>query len=145
MKAIKFTCVAALLAATMVSAASASGRNPGSVLIFPVHRSGMEKSGPKSVTFWWTVINVVNSNRTPETKSQIGGSTNLHYQYVNVTPSTEDDEELLPKFCNISNRTDFVTHQDLRTVLTACQEHYASYREQGPPDRGSRNWRRRRS
>jgi hypothetical protein len=142
-KAIKFTFAAALVAAMIAPSSDAGGRHPGSVLVFPVHRSG-KQDDTASKTYWWTVLQVVNSDRTPETKTSVGGSTNLHYQYVNVTAG---EKELLPEWCQIYNRTDPVTPADLRTVLTTChnatfglQEGYVVVSAEDPEATGNVRW-----
>jgi hypothetical protein len=99
---------AALVGSMLVSEAFADGRKPGSVLVFPVHRSGRA----------FTVLSVTNINSVPMTRISFGGSTNVHYQYVNVTPN------LLNKFrpvnCLIYDRVEFLTPADTLSVLTAC-------------------------
>src|SRR5262249_14752132 len=60
---------AALLAAMFSSdvAAQGPGRTPGSVLFYPIHRSGPA---------YFTVVAVTNTNTQPKTLATYGGSTN---------------------------------------------------------------------
>ena len=81
-------------------------RTPGSVLVFPVHRSGPE---------WFTVLNVTNTATLPDGPLTFGGSTNAHFEYVNVTanPNTANPlNKFLPVGCTIFDRVEFLTPAD---------------------------------
>lgn len=99
---------AAVLAA-LASSAWADGRNAGSVLVYPVHRSGPE---------FFTVISVTNSNLQPQTPSSFGGSTLVHYEYVNATPNPSNP--FRPLNCTVFDRVEFLTPADHLSVLTTC-------------------------
>jgi hypothetical protein len=99
---------AALVGSMLVSNAMADGRKAGSVLLFPVHRSGNA----------FTVLSVTNINLVPQTRVSFGGSTNVHYQYVNVTPNRVNP--FRPLNCLIYDRVEFLTPADTLSVLTAC-------------------------
>jgi hypothetical protein len=107
---------AALAGSMLVSSAVADGRNPGTILVFPVHRSGD----------WFTVLSVTNINTVPMTRISFGGSTNLHYQYVNVTPNPHN--AFRPLNCLIYDRVEFLTPTDTLSVLTGC--HNATFGNQ---------------
>ncbi|MEM7200795.1 MAG: hypothetical protein AAF628_11045 [Planctomycetota bacterium] len=100
--------LAGLALTALAPTAAANGRNPGSVLIFPVHRSG-----PNA----FSVITVTNTNLQPATPISLGGSTNLHYEYVNVNPGTSP---FRPLNCVIFDRVEFLTPADTLSVLTSC-------------------------
>lgn len=88
--------------------ASANLPRPGSVLVFPVHRSGV----------FLTIINVTNTNLTPMTPLSLGGSTNLHYEYVNVTANPANT--FCPTSCTVFDRVEFLTPADTLSVATNC-------------------------
>jgi hypothetical protein len=112
----------ALLA--MTPAAFADGRTPGSVLIYPIHRSMFGDTGGS----YFTVVSVTNTNLTPITPANgLGGSTNIHWEYVNVIPSTISNN--LPLDCQVVNTIEFLTPADTRSVLTNC--HNASGGQEG--------------
>ncbi len=108
---------AALVGSLLASNAFADGRKPGSVLIFPVHRSGAA----------FTVLSVTNTNLTPQTRISFGGSTNVHYQYVNVVPNRAN--AFRPLACVIFDRVEFLTPADTLSVLTACHNATAGTQE----------------
>ena len=108
---------AALVGSMLVSNAFADGRKPGSLLIFPVHRSGEA----------FTVLSVTNTNLTPQTRVSFGGSTNVHYQYVNVVPNRAN--RFRPLGCFIFDRVEFLTPADTLSVLTACHNATAGTQE----------------
>lgn len=111
-----FLC-AAVVGSLLVSTAFADGRKPGSVLIYPVHRSGEA----------FTVLSVTNTNLTPQTRVSFGGSTNVHYQYVNVVPNRNDP--FRPLNCIVYDRVEFLTPADTMSVLTACHNATAGTQE----------------
>jgi len=97
------------LAVCLLSAhAAADGRNPGSVLIYTIHRSGPT---------WFTIISVTNTNQKKASPNSLGGTTDAHYQYVNATPS---NKPLRPDGCNVTNRVETLTPGDTLSVLTTC-------------------------
>jgi hypothetical protein len=108
MTSLKSLVSAAILGSVLVSNAFADGRKAGSLLIFPVHRSGNA----------FTLLSVTNTNLTPMTRVSFGGSTNVHYQYVNVVPNRANP--FRPLNCSIYDRVEFLTPADTLCVLTAC-------------------------
>jgi hypothetical protein len=96
---------------------SLAGNQPGSLGIFPIHRSGggglAGGSGP-----FFTILSVTNTNLQPQTPLGFGGSTNVHYQYVNVVPSPTDP--FIPSGCVLFDRVEFLTPGDTLSVLTSC-------------------------
>jgi hypothetical protein len=108
---------AAVAGSMLVSTALADGRKAGSVLIFPVHRSGEA----------FTVLSVTNTNLTPQTRVSFGGSTNVHYQYVNVVRNR--DNHFRPLNCIIYDRVEFLTPADTLSVLTSCHNATAGTQE----------------
>lgn len=107
---------AALLAASFAPAALAEGRHPGSVLIYTIHRSGPGL---------FTVVSVTNTNTLPQTPISFGGSTLVHFQYLNTIENPADTQ--VPLGCYINNRTEFLTPADTLSVLTTC--HNAAHAE----------------
>lgn len=101
------------LASLVVLAASpfalAGGRNPGSVLVYPVQRSG---GG------FFTVVSVTNINTAPETPISFGGSTLVHYEYVNTIHNPKDVQQ--PLGCTVFDRIEYLTPADTLSVLTTC-------------------------
>jgi hypothetical protein len=108
---------AALVGSMLASNAFADGRKAGSLLIFPVHRSGEA----------FTVLSVTNTNLTPQTRVSFGGSTNVHYQYVNVVPNRANP--FRPLACIVFDRVEFLTPADTLSVLTACHNATAGTQE----------------
>lgn len=104
-----------LLAVTMLCAvgfadvARAGGREPGSLLLFPVQHSGGGL---------FTVVSVTNAETTPATSQQIGGSTRVHFYYTNVTPNPVDP--FRPLACSVFDRVESLTPADTMSVLTEC-------------------------
>jgi hypothetical protein len=112
--------LAALCTATFASDALAGGREPGSLLIYPVHRSGGAPGSPANnvAPGFFTVVSVTNTNLNPATILSLGGSTNVHFYYVNV-----DRNPLMPFMpfgCSIFNRVEALTPADTLSVLTGC-------------------------
>jgi hypothetical protein len=96
-----------------------------------VHRSGQSGghvTGAAGSSFF-TVISVTNTNVQPQTPGSFGGSTNVHYQYVNATPSTASP--FLPESCNIFDRVELLTPADTLSVLTSCHNAVAPQGQQG--------------
>ncbi len=101
--------IAAVLAATLAPAALADGRNPGSVLVYPVQRSGPQ---------FFTVVSVTNTNLMPATPMTFGGSTLVHFEYANTVANPADP--CVPLNCVIFDRVEFLTPADTLSVLTSC-------------------------
>ena len=127
-------CSAELVCADLIvgSPESLTGqRHPGSVGIFPVHRSGLgggHVTGGSGVVFF-TIVSVTNTDTQPQTPQSLGGSTNVHYEYVNVTPNTTNP--FLPLACTIFDRVEFLTPADTLSVLTSCHNAVAPSGQQG--------------
>ena len=104
----------------------ANSRIPGSVLIYPVHRSGDS---------WVTVLNVTNTSILPDGPTTLGGSTNVHFEYVNVQPDPTGDVNPLAKFlplgCTIFDRVEFLTPADTLSVLTTCHNAFRGDGQEG--------------
>lgn len=108
MKTLHFAGGLALALAASLPAA-ADGRTPGSVLVYPVHRSG-----PGALT----LVAVTNTSTLPITPTSFGGSTYAHFDYVNVVPSQVD--AFKPATCFVTNATEFLTPADTLVMNTAC-------------------------
>ena len=104
----------------LVPDALADGRNPGSLLVFPVHRSG---GG------YFTIVSVTNTNTQPQTPWSFGGSTNAHFAYFNVLPNAADPFQ--PLNCVEFDTTRFLTPADTLSVLTGCQNATLSNGQEG--------------
>ena len=98
-----------LAAAILSCDAMAQGRKPGSVLFYPIHRSGGS---------FFTVVAVTNTDLTPKTLTNFGGSTNVHFQYVNVVKNPAN--AFRPLTCTIFDRIEFLTPADTIAVMTGC-------------------------
>ncbi len=131
MKVLRFVTAAALTASLVAPATLADGRNPGSALIYTVHRSGLPNNGGGGggVPFF-TVISVTNTNVQPATPSSFGGSTLVHYEYANVTANPNGDP-CRPLGCNIFNRRELLTPADTLSVMTGCHNAAASPGQEG--------------
>jgi hypothetical protein len=127
----RFVIAAAVLAANLVPAAFAGGRNPGSALIYPVHRSGDEqrKFDADSKDDFVTVVSVTNMNLAPITQVSFGGSTLVHFQYVNTFYN--ELNPFMPLACTIFNRIEFLTPADTLSVLTSCHNAFSGDGQQG--------------
>lgn len=122
--------VPGIAALTLAPAVMADGREPGSVLIYPIHRSSF------GTPAFFTALSVTNINLTPVTPAnQLGGSTNIKWEYVNVIPGPTNN---LPLDCQVIDIVEFLTPADTRTVLTNChnaapgQEGYVVVTAQDP-------------
>jgi len=105
MRRITIASLALLGAASIAPSALADGREPGSVLIYPIQRSSLLNPGV------FNIVNVTNTNRAGS------GETDVHFEYVNVTTSPS------PFFfanCNIADRVETLTPADTLSVLTSC-------------------------
>ncbi len=108
MKSLARVSAALLTAATLSPAVLADGRQPGSVLVYPIHRSNLDTGAQ-----FFTVVSVTNSNTDP-----VGGSTNVMYEYVNTIPNPDDSQ--LPLGCFVVDRVEVLTPADTLSVLTNC-------------------------
>jgi hypothetical protein len=91
--------------AALAPSALADGREPGSVLVYPLHRSALLNE---------TVFNVVNVTNTNRLGS---GETDVHFEYVNVSGA---GTPFLFADCNIADRVETLTPADTLSVLTSC-------------------------
>jgi hypothetical protein len=114
MKALRCVAAATLLFG-LAPDAIADGRNPGSLLVYPVHRSG---GGGIEGTLAFTIVCVTNINTQPVTPSSFGGSTYAHFQYFNVVKNAADPFK--PLNCVEYNQLEFLTPADTLCVLTSC-------------------------
>ncbi|MEZ5978434.1 MAG: hypothetical protein R3F34_09470 [Planctomycetota bacterium] len=105
MRLITTASLALLGVAALAPSALADGREPGSVLVYPVHRS--ELFNPAV----FNVVNVTNTNRNGN------GETDIHFQYVNVTATPGG---FLFANCTIADRVETLTPADTLSVLTSC-------------------------
>lgn len=103
---------AGIMAAALAPASFADGRKPGSVLIYPIHRSG---------TSFFTVVSVTNVNVDP-----VNGGTWIQYDYVNVVANPQNNFQ--PLDCIRIDRGNLLTPADTQSVLTNC--HNASFNGQ---------------
>ncbi len=131
MKLITKATLATAVAAMLSPAAFADGRNPGSALIYPIHRSDLGVQAQGGSVQFFTVINVTNINLSPTT-----GTTNVMYEYVNIIPDPQDPKN--PLSCLIFDRVETLTPADTLSVLTSChnaaggQEGYLVVHAQDP-------------
>jgi len=100
--------VRCLLLALLGGTAFAEDPRPGSVLIYPVIREG---------NGFLTIVSVTNTNLTPVTMANLGGTTDVKYEYVNVFPSGNPFE---PTGCEIVDRTRTLTPADTLSLVTRC-------------------------
>jgi len=111
MRLINKTSLALLGLAAMAPAALADGREPGSVLVYPVVQSEL---GAPAV---FNVISVTNTNRAGS------GETDVHFEYVNVDDA---GTPFLFANCTIADRVETLTPADTLSVLTSCHNGGAS-------------------
>jgi hypothetical protein len=121
MKAVRLIC-AALVVASLTPAAFAGGRNPGSALVFPVQRTGGAGN-------FFTLVSVTNTNTQPQTPQSFGGSTLVHYEYVNTVPDPANPA--IPLACTVFNRVEFLTPADTLSVATWCHNAVTPSGQQG--------------
>lgn len=115
-----------LCMATLVSDVMAGGREPGSLLIYPIHRSGSAASVVPGSQVFFTVVSVTNTNLAPATILSLGGSTNVHFNYVNVDRNPLN--QFRPWGCFLFDRVEALTPADTLSVLTTC--HNATFGSQ---------------
>jgi hypothetical protein len=108
--------------------AASGSMKPGSVGIFPIHRSGAGGMGGAHGPFF-TILSVTNTNLQPQTPQGFGGSTSVHYEYVNVVPSPTDP--FVPSGCVEFDRVEFLTPGDTLSVLTSCHNAVTPGGQQG--------------
>mgnify|MGYP003572076724 CR=1 FL=1 len=99
----------ALAGAMLTPDLSAGGREPGSLLMYPVQMSGM---------YAFTIVNVTNTNLLPANPISLGGSTNVKFEYVNV--QRNEDDRFCPNGCIIFDKVEVLTPADTLSVLTGC-------------------------
>jgi len=109
MKSLAKLSAAAIVTAALAPATLADGRNPGSVLIYPVTHS----NNP-----YMTVVSVTNINTQPANPNSFGGSTNVMFEYVNTIPNPQDSQ--LPLDCFVIDRVEHLTPADTLSVMTDC-------------------------
>ena len=97
------------LAIVSVSAhASVDGRRPGSVLVYPIHRSGTN----------FTILSVSNTALEPQGPGALGGGTNITWSYLNMVASSDP---FFPRDCVMVERTEYLTPGDHSSILAGCQ------------------------
>jgi hypothetical protein len=109
MKSLQTLCLTAVAALILAPTTMAGGRNPGSVLVFPVQRSGPQ---------FTTIVSVTNTNVVPMSPVSLGGATMVHYEYANTIFNPDDAQ--IPLGCVIFDRYEFLTPADTLSVLTTC-------------------------
>ena len=109
MRFLKLLALAALLVVAIAPSVMAGGRKPGSVLVYPVQRSG---------PLFVTIVSVTNINTLPMTPVSLGGATTVHFEYANTVPNPADPQ--IPLNCVIFDRYEFLTPADTLSVLTTC-------------------------
>jgi hypothetical protein len=107
--------------AALAPSLHADGREPGSLLVYPIHEVRQEifkdNEGPIEVGIQaiaqpaFTLISVTNINRNGN------GTTDVHFEYVNVT---QTNDPFLFADCSIADRVETLTPADTLTVVTSC-------------------------
>jgi len=103
------------LAVLLMSLVSTTGSlvaqppRPGSVLIFPVHRSGGGL---------FTLLSVTNTADLPTTPFSSGGTTLARFECVSTIPNSANP--FRPLGCTVQDRLELLTPGDIFTVLTSC-------------------------
>ncbi len=94
-------------AAVLATAPLADGLNPGSALVYPLHfDEDVVGSGEE-----WSIISITNTNLNP-----LSGSTNVHFEYVNLIEGPDD----VFVDCTVTNRVENLTPGDTLSVLSFC-------------------------
>lgn len=125
MKSLAKMTAVALVAALFASTSNADGRTPGSVLVYPVQRS-LAGSFPGAQGPQFTVLNVTNTNLTPAVGGNLGGSTNIMFEYVNMMYDAPPfHNRLKPAMCMVVDIVEFLTPADTYSVLTQCHNNGA--------------------
>ncbi len=96
------------LAALGSSVHALDGRKPGSVLVYPIHRSGPN----------FTILTVTNTALEPQTPFMLGGGTSIAWRFINIVPGTSP---LLPLDCRLVERFAYLTPGDTTAVMAGCQ------------------------
>jgi hypothetical protein len=89
---------------SLSAAALADGRKSGSVLVYPVQRTGVA---------FFSIITVTNTNLNPAQ-----GTTDLHFEYANAVTNPQNAFE--PLNCVVFDRVETLTPADTLTVATNC-------------------------
>jgi hypothetical protein len=108
MSSLRQPCLSTLVALGLLGSASAGGRQPGSLLVYPVHRSGPE---------YFTIIAVTNTNTQKASPWSLGGTTDVHFEYANVIAG---QSPFAPQGCNVVDRVETLSPADTLSVLTRC-------------------------
>ncbi len=109
----KTTFTIALASLALAASADAGGQVPGSTLIYPIHTS--QSSNLTASGQYWTLLCVTNTDLSPVTSSDLGGTTNVKFEYVNVTPGALSTD---PVHCSVVDRVEVLTPGDTLCVLT---------------------------
>lgn len=111
--------LAGVIALAVSPSLMADGRKPGSVLVYPIHRSGNASPDAPNANFF-TLVSITNTNLIPANQFQQGGTTKTHFEYVNITPNMAAGMSKEPLACNVENSRPILTPADTLTVLTSC-------------------------
>lgn len=121
MKAVRLLSLAALVAVSLAPNVLANGRKPGSVLFYPSVLTDFVPNSFSRPNGILTFVSVTNTNLdTDFGQLGVGGTTNVHFEYVNATFDKFDHGNPPLAHCQIVNRTRVLTPADTLTVLTAC-------------------------
>ncbi len=121
----KLHATATLLAISCLgTSAFADGRNPGSVLVYPVHRTDTGNVQAERDSVYFTILSVTNSNLNPA-----AGSTNVHFEYLNTVFFNRPSNRFKPDHCTVIDRVENLTPMDTLSVLTSC--HNAASGQEG--------------
>jgi hypothetical protein len=112
MRLISRVSIAALAAATLAPAYNAEGREPGSALVYPVHSS---RNG------FHTIVSVTNTKMDDSggVFPIAGGTTDILYQYINVSEGSYDPAKLPTISCFKTDRVERLTRGDILAVATS--------------------------
>lgn len=89
----------------LASVAAADGRAPGSVLVYPIQRSGEA----------FTIVSVTN---VALESAGFDGTTNVHFQFVNV--KSDAANPFAPATCTIANTNALLTAADTHSFVARC-------------------------
>lgn len=115
----KLTLATTLAALLSSSFATADGRKPGSLLLYPLQRADIG----------FTILALTNTAVQPAGPTTFGDSTNVHFHYVNVQP-----HEWLPtrtRGCSVFDRVEFLTPADTLSVLVNCHNPSGAFGSRG--------------
>lgn len=113
MKSFRFAGLIAVSLLAVSSTGLADGREPGSALLYPIHRSGVSVRPEYNGTLFLTVVSVTNTNLSP-----LDGATNVQFEYVNTVYNPDDPCK--PLACTVVDRVEPLTPADTLSVLTTC-------------------------